>query len=84
MDLEEDEEMDDEDQHLEETVAEELATFDEITVWGHDRTPEAAEDAYVMAVEEWIGLAQAVQKSDIPGSTMLTSLDSFDFGPGVK
>ena len=84
MDFEEDEEMDDEDQCLEETVAEELATFDEITVWDHDRTPVAAEDTYVMAVEEWIGLAQAVRKPDTTGSAMLTCLDSFYFEPGIK
>ena len=80
--LENDEEMDDDDQHSK--TAEELATFDQITVWGHERTPAAAEDAYVMAVEEWIGLAEVVRKHCLNGDTMLICLDSFDVIFSVK
>jgi ribonuclease H2 subunit C len=38
----------------------ELATFDEIVVWGHEVAPDSMEDVYVKGVEEWIGFAEAV------------------------
>lgn len=59
-DVDEDEEMEDDEEQGEEKLAEELSSFDEFTVWGHEATPAAVEDPYAMAVEEWIGLAEAV------------------------
>ena len=47
---------------MEERLAEELARFEEFTVWDHEALP-PAEDPYVMGVEEWIGLAEAVSSS---------------------
>ncbi|KAI5204274.1 ribonuclease H1 small subunit [Aureobasidium subglaciale] len=41
-------------------VIQEIATFDKITVWGHEVQPDAREDVYVRGVNEWIGLASAV------------------------
>jgi len=58
--LEEDEEMDDGEEQVEEKLAEELATFEEFTVWDHEALPAAAEDPYVMSIEEWFGFADAV------------------------
>jgi len=61
--IEEDEEMDDDEEQVEERLAEELATFEEFTVWDHEALPPTAEDPYVMGVEEWIILAEAVSGS---------------------
>lgn len=58
--LDEDEEMEDGDESLEAKPVEEVASFGEFTVWGHEATPASAEDPYAMAVEEWMGLAEAV------------------------
>ena len=54
--------MDDDEEQVEERLAEELATFEEFTVWDHEVLP-PAEDPYVMGVEEWISLAEAVSGS---------------------
>lgn len=40
-------------------IAQNLATFDEIVVWGHDQLP-ASDDAFVKGVEEWISFAEAI------------------------
>jgi len=56
---EEDEE--DEDQDMPETKAvEELATFDEVMVWGHESVAEAADDPYAKGIKEWVSFASAV------------------------
>jgi len=55
--------MDNDEEQVEERLAEELATFEEFTVWDHEALPPTAEDPYVMAVEEWISLAEAVSGS---------------------
>jgi ribonuclease H2 subunit C len=41
-------------------LLQELATFDKITVYGHEVQPDAQEDVYVKGINEWIGLAGAV------------------------
>jgi ribonuclease H2 subunit C len=47
---------------VEETkVAEELGTFDEVTVWNHDVPWDAAEDSYAKGIGEWISFANAVR-----------------------
>jgi ribonuclease H2 subunit C len=40
-------------------ILKEEATFDSITVWGHDRLS-AADDTFAKGIEEWIGFAEAV------------------------
>lgn len=40
-------------------VLEEVATFEELVVWGHEAVPEA-DDVFVKGVEEWIRFAEAV------------------------
>lgn len=44
-------------------VLQELATFDQITVYGHEVQPDAQEDVYVKGINEWISLAGAVSYS---------------------
>ncbi|KAF2494324.1 hypothetical protein BU16DRAFT_540802 [Lophium mytilinum] len=41
-------------------AVEELATFEEIVVWGHEAAPANTEDPYAKGVHEWIGFAEAV------------------------
>ncbi|KAI5246167.1 ribonuclease H1 small subunit [Aureobasidium subglaciale] len=41
-------------------VMQEIASFDKITVWGHEVQPDSQEDVYVRGVNEWVGLASAV------------------------
>ncbi|CAD0085903.1 unnamed protein product [Aureobasidium mustum] len=40
-------------------VLEEIATFDRITVYGHEVQPDAQEDVYIKGINEWISLAGA-------------------------
>ena len=40
-------------------VVDQVATFEEVTVWGHDQLP-AADDAMVKGTEEWISFAEAI------------------------
>jgi len=61
--MDEDEEMEDDEEQVETRLAEELARFDEFTVWDHEVLSVATEDPYLMVVEEWIGLAEAVGNS---------------------
>jgi ribonuclease H2 subunit C len=44
-------------------LMEELATFDEVVVWGHDAVP-ADEEPAVRGLQEWIGLAEAMHSYD--------------------
>lgn len=41
-------------------IVEEVASFEDITLWGHDMLP-VAEDAYSKGLTEWIALAEAVR-----------------------
>lgn len=50
----------DEDQPAEVKVAEEVASFDEVMVWGHDVLPDESDDPYTKGVAEWIAFAEAV------------------------
>jgi len=43
-------------------VMQEIASFDNITVWGHESLPSDTEDVYVKGVDEWVKLAQAVSQ----------------------
>ncbi|KIW60649.1 hypothetical protein PV05_00849 [Exophiala xenobiotica] len=40
-------------------VLEEVATFGDVIVWGHDRIPNQ-DDTFVKGVEEWISFAEAI------------------------
>ena len=62
MDEEEDEEEEEEERPV--GVLEEVGTFDEIVLWGHEQVV-ADDDPYVKGVEEWIALAQAVSSGDL-------------------
>jgi ribonuclease H2 subunit C len=55
-----DEAEEEQDSTPETKVLQELATFDKITVYGHEVQPDAQEDVYVKGINEWIGLAGAV------------------------
>lgn len=41
-------------------VMEEVASFDSITLWGHDALPDDGDDPYARGIEEWIAFATAV------------------------
>jgi len=43
-------------------IMQEIASFDNITVWGHESLPSDTEDVYVKGVDEWVKLAQAVSR----------------------
>ncbi|KAI4718090.1 hypothetical protein E4T48_05666 [Aureobasidium sp. EXF-10727] len=60
-----DHEQEDQDSTPETKVLRQLATFDKITVYGHEVQPDAQEDVYVKGVNEWIGLAGAVSRISI-------------------
>ena len=55
------EEDEDEEPELPESikVVEQVSTFDQITIWGHDHLP-AMDDNLVKGIEEWITLAEAI------------------------
>lgn len=40
-------------------VMEEVSTFDELTIWGHDQVP-ASDDSFVKGIEEWVAFAEAI------------------------
>ncbi|KAJ9644750.1 hypothetical protein H2201_006098 [Coniosporium apollinis] len=58
--LEEDDDDEDAEQPTEIKVAEEVASFDAVVVWGHDTLPEATDDPYAKGVEEWIAFAEVM------------------------
>lgn len=37
-----------------------LSTFEEITIWEHDATPDESTDGVIRTIEEWIGFANKV------------------------
>ncbi len=50
----------DEGEEVETTTMEEFATFEDITIWGHETVPEDADNPYAKGIQEWIEFAQAV------------------------
>ncbi|KAI4793287.1 hypothetical protein E4T44_12685 [Aureobasidium sp. EXF-8845] len=60
-----DEAEEEQDSTPETKVLRELATFDKITVYGHEVQPDVQEDVYVKGINEWFGLAgvRVTQKS---------------------
>lgn len=57
----EDEDDDDDEPELPEPVkvVEQVSTFSELTIWGHDHIP-ASDDSFAKGVEEWISFAEAI------------------------
>ncbi|PNS18661.1 hypothetical protein CAC42_5200 [Sphaceloma murrayae] len=41
-------------------VIEQIGTFENITVWDHENTPESGQNPYLKGVEEWLKMAGAV------------------------
>lgn len=54
-----DDEDEEDDTPIETREVEQLATFDEVMVWGHEAKP-ASDDAYSKGLEEWVSFAEAV------------------------
>jgi ribonuclease H2 subunit C len=40
-------------------IMEEIGTFNEVLVWGHEAVTDG-EDIYIRSLEEWIGIAESV------------------------
>ncbi|KIW21084.1 hypothetical protein PV08_01663 [Exophiala spinifera] len=59
--VDEDIEIEDEEEEPPEPVKvlEEVTTFDDVIVWGHDQVP-SQDDAFVKGLEEWISFAEAI------------------------
>ena len=57
--VDDDEEEGDEDETEPVKMLEEIGSFDEVVVWGHEQVP-AEDDVFVRGMEEWIGFAEAM------------------------
>ena len=57
-DNEEDE--DEDEKPAEVKLAEEVSSFDEITIWSQESMPLEADDPYLKGVQEWMAFAKAV------------------------
>ncbi|KAK2034541.1 ribonuclease H1/H2 small subunit [Colletotrichum zoysiae] len=42
------------------------AEFDEMVIWGHESSAEAASDPYVRSIEEWLTVAQSIHSYPSP------------------
>ncbi|KAG9961785.1 hypothetical protein KCU61_g5143, partial [Aureobasidium melanogenum] len=58
--LDPEEEQQQEDPTPETKLLQEVATFDKITVYGHEVQPDAQQDVYIKGINEWISLAGAM------------------------
>ena len=56
----EEEDCEDMDEQIDTKVAEDMGTFDAITVWSHGSIVDEVDDPYARAIQEWLGLAEAV------------------------
>lgn len=54
-----DDKDEDEDEAEPVKILEEIGSFDEVMVWGHEQVP-AGDDVFVRGMEEWIGFAEAI------------------------
>ena len=43
-------------------ILDQVSTFDEVIVWGHDRLPDS-DDPFVKGIEEWISFAKAIHRN---------------------
>ncbi|KAK1989277.1 ribonuclease H1/H2 small subunit [Colletotrichum cereale] len=44
------------------------AEFDEMVIWGHESSAEAASDPYVRSIEEWLTVAESIHSYPSPES----------------
>ncbi len=52
---------DDDEEEEEAKVLEDVASFEELVIWGHEAVPEG-DDPFVKGVEEWVKFAEAVSQ----------------------
>ncbi|KEF54096.1 uncharacterized protein A1O9_09891 [Exophiala aquamarina CBS 119918] len=70
------EDGEDDDEPLEPVrILDELSSFDEVVVWGHDQIP-ASDDPFVRGVEEWIAFAEALHGGGVGGSRGQATLEA--------
>lgn len=50
-------------------LAEEVGSFDEITIWSHESMPLETDDPYLKGVQEWMAFAKAMHCSDEENSS---------------
>ena len=55
-----DNEEDEDEKPAEVKLAEEVGSFDEITIWSHESMPLETDDPYLKGVQEWMDFAKAV------------------------
>ena len=60
IEAEGDEELDGDDETEQVKVMEQMGSFSEVVVWGHEAIPEDG-DEYVKGIEEWMAFAHAVR-----------------------
>ena len=71
------EDDEDEESQPEVKIAEEMAEFEDIMVWGHEALQDGT-DPYIKGIEEWIKFAEQVHTTPvIEHSNLLTPPDSF-------
>ena len=51
---------DEDEEPAEAKLAEEVGSFDEITIWSHESMPLETDDPYLKGVQEWMAFAKAV------------------------
>lgn len=69
-DEQEDDDDDEDDQMKVDTrIAEKMATFDEVVVWGHASEVDARQDAVIRGMREWIGFAEAMHTHEEENGT---------------
>ena len=65
--IEGDEEEDEEEEEVEPVrILKEIATFDSIIVWDHEKMPES-EDPFMKGMNEWIGFAEVMHSFEDTG-----------------
>lgn len=60
-------------------IAEQVSSFDEFVVWGHDQVP-APDDIFVRNVNEWIDFAEAIHGTS-QSTTSSSVADNHSNGP---
>lgn len=71
----EDDVADEDEDPAEIEVLQEVAWFEEITIWGHEVKPTSADDPYFKAMEEWTSFADKVinRQLSLAGCALTTS-----------
>ncbi|KAL0944610.1 ribonuclease h2 subunit c [Colletotrichum truncatum] len=60
------EEIEEEEQQVETGAMDIKAEFDEIVIWGHEASADAASDPYVRSIEEWLTVAEQIHSYPPP------------------